>query len=46
LFILGLTTDGAHHKQWCLVKLAEMLAPDVLDRVRREYGDIDEGVAP
>lgn len=36
--IMGITTDGAHHKQWCLERIAEIL--------NLELPEHDEGVAP
>ena len=43
LVYLGLTTDGAHHKQWCLYRIGKLL------RMNLTYDDgdpLDEGIAP
>jgi hypothetical protein len=40
LLELGLTTDGGHHKQWALVKVAELLGFEVEDELK------DEAIAP
>jgi len=40
----GLDTDGAHHKQWYLAMLLELLSPtDAADRERLGY---DMGICP
>ncbi len=38
LVIAGLNTDGAHHKQWYLYQIAELLG--------LELEECDEGIAP
>jgi hypothetical protein len=40
LLALGLTTDGSHHKQWALVKIAELVGIPVEDELK------DEAIAP
>ena len=50
LAVYGLTTDGAHHKQWYLEQILTALSVD-LDTVRRqceelEIGDWEPGIAP
>ena len=42
LIIEGLRTDGAHHKQWYLERLADLLGLD-LGPLRDGY---EEGIAP
>lgn len=37
----GICIDGSHHKQWCLVELAKILWPHLLED--EEY---DAGIAP
>lgn len=43
--MLGIATDGAHQKQWCLVQAMEKLYPAKLTPLR-EAGALDEGIAP
>lgn len=33
---LGLTIDGGHHKQWALVKIADVLGVELEDEIRKE----------
>jgi hypothetical protein len=40
LFVDALTTDGAHHKQWYLEKIAEKLGISIHDF------NYDKGIAP
>ena len=42
LILRGLRTDGAHHKQWYLERLADLLGLD-LDPLRDGF---EEGIAP
>jgi hypothetical protein len=35
---LGLTTDGAHHKQWCLQEIADLLSIDLPEGYEAEEG--------
>jgi hypothetical protein len=37
----GLTTDGAHHKQWYLEQIAELLGIPLTQEL-----DYEEGIAP
>jgi len=41
----GLTTDGAHHKQWALEEALRLLVPDEFDACKASWG-WDDGVAP
>lgn len=38
--VQALCTDGAHHKQWYLLRIAKRLKLDI------DYSNIDEGIAP
>ena len=40
LIRVALITDGAHHKQWCIEQIAELLDLDISDL---EY---EKGIAP
>ena len=41
----GLTTDGAHHKQWALEEALRIIAPDEFAACKASWG-WDDGVAP
>ena len=41
LIIGGLCTDGAHHKQWYLEQIANVLGIDLIEPL-----DYEEGIAP
>jgi hypothetical protein len=44
--LCGLTTDGAHHKQWALEKAFRALCEDAyVDKAKAEFG-WEEGIAP
>lgn len=43
--IEGLTTDGAHHKQWALEQVLRILVPDEFAGCKSSWG-WDDGVAP
>ena len=47
--LMGLLTDGAHHKQWCLVRILEELGENLVtlraDLNVLDY-DFDQGAAP
>lgn len=46
LLLQGLTTDGAHHKQWCLEQVFRVLCTDgYVERARAEL-QWTEGIAP
>ena len=40
LIAIGLSTDGAHHKQWCLLEIAKELGISI------DPGEYDEGITP
>jgi len=45
MIIDGLTTDGAHHKQWALEEALRLLVPDDFDTCKSS-SDWEDGVAP
>lgn len=46
LILHGLTTDGAHHKQWALERALRVLCEDsCVDKAKAEFG-WEEGIAP
>lgn len=40
----GLWTDGAHHKQWYLYEVLELIDPKIAKDIERLTGD--KGIAP
>lgn len=51
ILVIGLTGDGARHKQWALAQaLEKILGPDILARVKHEYeaegNSWDDVIAP
>jgi hypothetical protein len=45
LALEGLTTDGAHHKQWYLEKMLKLLTPNDYEKTKEEF-NWDEGIPP
>ena len=46
LLLLGLTTDGAHHKQWALEQAFRVLCKDAyVDKAKGEF-QWEEGIVP
>ena len=41
----GIHTDGAHHKQWCLMQILKLVNPEHYDYVR-SFEVVDEGIEP
>lgn len=44
LLVLGVNTDGAQHKQWCLMQALRLVSPEA-HQYERSF-ETDEGVAP
>jgi hypothetical protein len=45
VLIAGLTTDGAHHKQWALEEAMRIIVPNLF-AVLKDSWDWDDGVPP
>lgn len=45
LLVLGLLTDGGHHKQWALEEALKLIDPELLEHYQNEE-DIERGIAP
>ena len=46
ILLLGLTTDGAHHKQWSLEEALRLLAGESFVNGAREEFCFEQGIAP